>query len=148
MLQLSVNINLKPHAKFHETPAKDLQEKLLEIWPLQRVCSPVLLWFSSFHIPVYMYSNIPNVLSVNFKVNYYQRKMAMKGMFGLPRFPVIFYLQSLRERILDEHSDHIKQQKVYEFSPKKVSFSWRTAKLDSFVLSEWEKQQTDWKYVI
>ena len=30
-------------------------------------------------------------------------------------------------------SDHIKQQVAQEFSAKKVSFSWKMAKLDSFV---------------
>ena len=39
-------------------------------------------------------------------------------------------------------SDHIKQQVVQEFFSKKVSFSWKTAKLDSFVLSQWEKKPT------
>ena len=38
-------------------------------------------------------------------------------------------------------SDHIKQQVVQEFFARKVSFSWKTARLDSFVLSEWEKKQ-------
>ena len=45
-------------------------------------------------------------------------------------------------------SDHIKQQVAQEVFSKKVSFSWKTAKLDPFVLSEWEKQQTYRKYVI
>ena len=35
-------------------------------------------------------------------------------------------------------SYHIKQQVLQEFFAKKVSFSWKTAKLDSFVLPEWE----------
>ena len=39
-------------------------------------------------------------------------------------------------------SDHIKQQVLQEFFPKKVSFSWKTAKLDSFILLEWENQHT------
>ena len=39
-------------------------------------------------------------------------------------------------------SDHIKQQDLQEFFAKKVSFSWKTAKLDSFVLPEWENQHT------
>ena len=43
-------------------------------------------------------------------------------------------------------SDDIKQQLVQEFFVKKVSFSRKTAKLDSFVLSEWEKQQAYRKY--
>ena len=38
--------------------------------------------------------------------------------------------------------DHIKQQVSQEFFAKKVSFSWKTAKLDSFVLPEWENQHT------
>ena len=38
-------------------------------------------------------------------------------------------------------SDHIKQQVLIEFFFKKVSFSLKKGKLDSFVLSEWEKQQ-------
>ena len=33
-------------------------------------------------------------------------------------------------------SDHVKQQVVQEFFARKVSFSWKTAKLDSFVLPE------------
>ena len=33
-------------------------------------------------------------------------------------------------------SDHIKQQVLQEFFARKVSFSWKTAKLDSFVLPE------------
>ena len=44
-------------------------------------------------------------------------------------------------------SDHIKQQVVQEFFAKKVPFFWKTAKLDQFVLSEWEKQQSHRKYV-
>ena len=36
-------------------------------------------------------------------------------------------------------SDHIKQQVVQEFFTKKVSFSSKMTKLDSFVLSEWGK---------
>ena len=39
-------------------------------------------------------------------------------------------------------SDHIKQQVLQEFFAKKVSFSCKTAKLDSFVLPEWENQYT------
>ena len=35
-------------------------------------------------------------------------------------------------------SDHIKQQVLQEFFTEKVSFSWKTAKLDSFVLPECE----------
>ena len=38
-------------------------------------------------------------------------------------------------------SDHIEQQEVQEFFAKKVSVSWKTKELDSFVLSEWDKQQ-------
>ena len=34
-------------------------------------------------------------------------------------------------------SDHIKQQVLQEFFAKNVS-SWKTEKLDSFVLPEWE----------
>ena len=44
-------------------------------------------------------------------------------------------------------SDHIKQQAVQEFFARKVSFSWKAVKLDSFVLSKWEKQQTYRKHV-
>ena len=44
-------------------------------------------------------------------------------------------------------SDHIKQQVSQEFFAKKVSFSWKTAKLDSFVLPEWENQHTYRKYI-
>ena len=43
--------------------------------------------------------------------------------------------------------DTIKQQMVQEFFAKKISFSWKTAKLDSFVLADWEKPQTYQKYV-
>ena len=41
MLQVSINIDLKPSAKFHENPIKTLQE----IWPQQWVCSslPVII---------------------------------------------------------------------------------------------------------
>ena len=39
-------------------------------------------------------------------------------------------------------SDHIKQQFYKNFFAKKVSFSRKTAKLDSFVLPEWENQHT------
>ena len=39
-------------------------------------------------------------------------------------------------------SDHIKQRVLQEFFANKVSFSWKTAKLDSFVLPEWENQHT------
>ena len=35
-------------------------------------------------------------------------------------------------------SDHIKQQVLQEFFAKKVTFSWKTAELDSFVSPEWE----------
>ena len=38
-------------------------------------------------------------------------------------------------------SDHIKQQVLQEFFAKKVSFSWKTAKLNSFVLPEWENPE-------
>ena len=44
-------------------------------------------------------------------------------------------------------SDHIRQQVEQDVFVKKFSFSWKTAKLDSFVSSEWEKQQTYRKYV-
>ena len=37
-------------------------------------------------------------------------------------------------------SYHIKQQVVQDIFSKKVSFSWKTEKLDFFVFSEWEKQ--------
>ena len=43
-------------------------------------------------------------------------------------------------------SDHIKQQVAQEFFGKRVSFSSKTAKVNSFVLQEWEKQQTYRKY--
>ena len=39
-------------------------------------------------------------------------------------------------------SDHIKQQVLQEFFAIKVSFSWKTAELDSFVLPAWENQHT------
>ena len=35
----------------------------------------------------------------------------------------------------------LKQQVLQEFFARKVSFSWKTAKLDFFVLPEWENQQ-------
>ena len=35
-------------------------------------------------------------------------------------------------------SDHIKQQVLQEFFCQKVSFSWKTAKLELFALPEWE----------
>ena len=38
-------------------------------------------------------------------------------------------------------SDHIKQQVLQEFFANKVSISWKMAKLNSFVLQEWENQQ-------
>ena len=44
-------------------------------------------------------------------------------------------------------SDHIKQQVLQEFFAEKVSFSWKMAKLGSFVLPEWENQHTYRKYV-
>ena len=44
-------------------------------------------------------------------------------------------------------SDHNRQHVIREFFAKKVSCSWKTAKLDSFVLSEWEKQQPYRKYI-
>ena len=44
-------------------------------------------------------------------------------------------------------SDHIKQRVLQlEFFAHKVSFYWKTAKLDSFVLPEWENQHTCRKY--
>ena len=43
-------------------------------------------------------------------------------------------------------SDHIKQRVLQEFFANKVSFSWKMAKLDSFVLQEWENQHTYRKY--
>ena len=43
-------------------------------------------------------------------------------------------------------SDHIKQQVLQGSFAQKVSFSWKTAKLDSFVLPEWENQYTYRKY--
>ena len=45
-------------------------------------------------------------------------------------------------------SDHIKQQVLQDLLAKKVSFSWKTAKLDSFVLPQWENQHTYRKYLI
>ena len=44
-------------------------------------------------------------------------------------------------------SDHIKQQVLQEFFAKKFSFSWKTAKLHSFVLPEWGNQHTYRKYL-
>ena len=44
-------------------------------------------------------------------------------------------------------SDHIKQQVLQEFFAKKVLFSWKKEKLDSFVLPEWENQHTYRKYL-
>ena len=44
-------------------------------------------------------------------------------------------------------SDRIKQQVLQEFFAEKVSFSWKTAKLDSFVLPEWENENTYRKYL-
>ena len=44
-------------------------------------------------------------------------------------------------------SDHIKQQVLQEHFAKKVSLSWKMAKLDSFVLQEWENQHTYRKYL-
>ena len=43
-------------------------------------------------------------------------------------------------------SDHIKQRVLQEFFARKGSFSLKTAKLDSFVLPEWENQHTYRKY--
>ena len=43
-------------------------------------------------------------------------------------------------------SDHIKQHVLQDFV-KRVSFSWKTAKVDSFVLSEWENQHTYRNYL-
>ena len=43
-------------------------------------------------------------------------------------------------------SDHIKQRVLQDFFANKVSFSWKTGKLDSFVLPEWENQHTYRKY--
>ena len=43
-------------------------------------------------------------------------------------------------------SDHIKQQVLQEFC-QKVSFPWKMAKLDSFVLPEWENQLTYRNYL-
>ena len=40
-------------------------------------------------------------------------------------------------------SDHIKQRVLQEFFANKVSFSWKTAKLD---LPEWENQHIYRKY--
>ena len=44
-------------------------------------------------------------------------------------------------------SDHINEQVLQELFARKVLFFWKTAKLDSFVLSEREKQQAYRKYV-
>ena len=44
-------------------------------------------------------------------------------------------------------SDHNKQQVLQEFFVKKVSFSWKTAKLDSCVLPEWQNKHTYRKYL-
>ena len=44
-------------------------------------------------------------------------------------------------------SDHIKQQVLQDFFAKKISFSWKTAKLDSFVLPECGNQHTYRKYL-
>ena len=61
-------------------------------------------------------------------------------MFGLPCFPVLF----LSTKSKGSMSDHMV---VLEFFAKEASFSWKTAKLDPFVLSEWEKLQIYRKYV-
>ena len=39
-------------------------------------------------------------------------------------------------------SDHIEQRVLQEFFANKVSFPWKTAKLNYFVLPEWENQHT------
>ena len=39
-------------------------------------------------------------------------------------------------------SDHIKAAGFTRIFAEKVSFFWKTAKLDSFVLPEWENQDT------
>ena len=44
-------------------------------------------------------------------------------------------------------SDQIKQQVLQEFFAKKNSFSWKTEKLGSFVLPEWENKHTYRKYL-
>ena len=43
-------------------------------------------------------------------------------------------------------SDHIKQQVLQELF-QKVSFPWKMAKLDYFVLPEWENQHTYRNYL-
>ena len=43
-------------------------------------------------------------------------------------------------------SDHIKQRVLQQFFANKVSISWEMAKLDPFVLQEWENQHTYRKY--
>ena len=43
-------------------------------------------------------------------------------------------------------SDHIKQKVLQEFC-QTVSFLWKMAKLDSFVLLEWENQHTYRNYL-
>ena len=49
-------------------------------------------------------------------------------MLGLPRFPMIFL------------SVKSKGTNFARFYASKFSFFWKTAKLDSFVLSDWEKE--------
>ena len=62
-------------------------------------------------------------------------------MLSLSRFPIIFSLSNIvREKILNERV--LSQQVVQDFFLKKFSLSWKTVKLDSFVFSVWEKQQT------
>ena len=66
-------------------------------------------------------------------------------MFGLPRLPLIILF--MKSEFCMSMSDHIKQQVLQEFLTEKVSFSWKTAKLDSFVLPEWQNQHTYKKYL-
>ena len=64
-------------------------------------------------------------------------------MFSLPRFPLTFLFMKSKgasegSEFSISMSDYITQQVLQEFFAKKVSFSKKTAILDSFVLPEWE----------
>ena len=64
-------------------------------------------------------------------------------MFGLRCFPLIFLFMKSKGANFGWVCLITLSNRFYKnFLPKKVSFSWKTEKLDSFVLPEWENKRT------
>ena len=64
----------------------------------------------------------------------------VKGMFVLPCSPINFLFKKSKGVNFVKECPIIISNRWHKIFFKKVSFSWKTAKLDSFVFSYWEKQ--------